>query len=127
MDSVSGDLYAYEVNGRELEVFTVSGWVDVSGGFDRVELASTSGDVNYYGTRCPDNLEAELVSGCIYLNIPEDDGFTLEYETVSGEFYDGFNLSQTMDGDEYVIRTGSGAAEISVETVSGDLSLYPMY
>lgn len=55
------------------------------------------------------------VSGNISLEIPENNGFRVQYNTVSGDLTSEFNL------DNYTYKRDS--AEVIVKTTSGDLNI----
>jgi DUF4097 and DUF4098 domain-containing protein YvlB len=59
------------------------------------------------------------VSGDAELSIPENDGFTVKYEKVSGDFECEFPITTSKNTGTYK----DGGASFSMSTVSGDLDL----
>lgn len=105
---------------EELKVNTVSGEVAVSAGeVGSVRGDATSGSVSLTLAAAPRRLEVDTVSGSVELYLPEDAGFTLRFDTVSGEL--SSDLPCRPDGKEYVC--GSGAGDYTVDTTSGNLAI----
>ena len=136
VNSASVDLF--EINADRLELTTISGICTVDGLFDEVSITTTSGDINFYGSfetgifdtisGCLDinvdssvrSLQADSVSGDIYLMLPYDTGFSLEFDSVSGQ----------LCTEEYGILSGGSSlnhgdrsVEITLDTISGDVTL----
>ena len=139
LNSASGNINISEASAQKLNLGTASGSVylesmaagevnasSVSGGIEAYMLEkykgafeTTSGEIKVMSKVCPDELDADSVSGRITIGLPEDSSFELEKETVSGEF--SSELPVAAYGDAYVY--GSGASEIDVETVSGEIEI----
>jgi len=102
MESVSADLHAD---------------IDVR----NVDYESVSGDILLTDLRA-DKIQVETVSGDALLYLPEDRGFKLDYSTVSGDLTSQIRLLSEGRGS---YRYGDGFTAIDIETVSGDLFLYP--
>ncbi len=135
---VSAEVEMIDINAKELSLTSVSGNCTVDGTFDDATVSTTSGEVFFAGTFTDGmfntvsgdlditardamrSFDANSVSGEILLSIPADTGFTLEFDSVSGDFYSG-NFSVRENGEKYTC--GDGAVKLRVDTVSGDLSL----
>ena len=107
INAVSADLELFGINAKELILTTISGNSMVNGSFDGVTVSTTSGEVSFNGTfadgmfnTVSGNLfinadsairtfDAQSVSGEVSLSIPADTGFTLEFDSVSGDFFSG--------------------------------------
>ncbi len=115
---VSGDIEIGNVS-RSAAIHSVSGNVEVkAGSLNSVKAESVSGDVSLYiGGITSANVNT--VSGTVNLFVPENLGFTLTFDTVSGDFYS--SLATTQSGDTYT-RLEGGVA-ISIDTVSGDVNI----
>lgn len=126
-----------EINAATLNLTTISGGCSVDGFFDEVSIFTTSGDVFFSGSFSSGTFEAvsgglfltadgmmrsfraDSVSGNVSLTLPENLGFTLAFDSVSGSLY-----SDELDSTSGAHFThGDGTAKIEVDTVSGDLSL----
>ena len=127
----------FEINASKLNLTTISGGCTVDGFFDEVNIFTTSGDVFIYGSFERGTFEAisgglyitadgmmrscrvDAVSGSVSLTLPQDLGYTLAFDSVSGNLYaDELDITSSAD-----FTHGDGTAEIVVDTVSGDLSL----
>ena len=62
-----------------------------------------------------EEISADTVSGAVEIILPENDGFTLSYDTVSGSTRNDF----AMKNDQY----GNGGIELNINTVSGSLDI----
>ena len=100
VDTVSGEVKAEDV--------TLSGKADID---------SVSGDATLGLADC-DKAELNSVSGDFHLTELPAGGATIKYDTVSGSVH---AADYTMNDKEYIF--GGGDCKISVETVSGDLSV----
>lgn len=119
LETVSGGIRGENIQATELDMESVSGTVDVFGAFQEVNGSSVSGNLTLRSDTCPRKVEAETVSGGIRLQIPENDGFTARYHTVSGQFYSNF---PTMAEKKRAVYK-NGGAEFSFETVSGSMDI----
>ena len=82
--------------------------------------SSTSGDYDLVLQSCPAKLDLGTTSGDVEIELPRGTGFTLQYDTVSGELESDFAMKRS--GDTSFI-CGNGGGSIHAETTSGDLSL----
>jgi lia operon protein LiaG len=116
LDSISG---AIMVTGGRFETVTantVSG--EVRAEAERIndfDADSTSGAVNISVNEMPARVKINTVSGSATVAIPENDGFTLKYDTVSGGVNSDFALAHDMYKD--------GGSNIDIGTVSGGINL----
>lgn len=110
---------------QELSVSTNSGSVEIYCTLaEELYMSSTSGELMYTYNGAGNifcNIEAETVSGHVSLSLPEDLGFTLTVDTVSGSLNSEYPM--TRSGEAFVV--GSGDCEIEISTVSGGISIYP--
>ncbi len=109
-----------DVDALEYEVDTVSGNFELSSTKARkIDTDTVSGDSRLHLGICPDELDADSVSGSIYMWIPENSGFTAEISSVSGKVK--CSIPVTTTGKKFV--TGDGRAKLSLNSVSGDLNI----
>ncbi len=120
-NSVSGDLETdfITAEGVDAEVSTVSGKIDLDGSFRQVNGESTSGELDLKLRTCPEKVSLVTVSGKADVELPRDAGFTLSYDTVSGDLECDFAAKRS--GERLIC--GDGGCEISVSTTSGDLKI----
>lgn len=121
IDTVSSDITAdgFAIN---------SMYVDITSGNTRLsdmkvkrfEIDMISGDLEAVFTECPKVLEVDSTSGDSTVYLPEDSGFTLEFDGTSGEFITEFSPLKNSD-DDYVV--GNGKNSFSVDTTGGDFTV----
>lgn len=120
LDGVSGAVSGTELYADTLGVDTVSGGVTLGGVFGQVAFDGVSGGMELdCNIRCPDSIVAESVSGDLLLRLPENQGFTVRHDSVSGNFQCEFPVLG--DKDEAVYN--DGGAEIRLSTISGAIVL----
>lgn len=119
LDTTSGMVDVRDAAADELDIGSVSGSVAVSGAFREVKTESVSGSMTLALTVAPAEIKMNSVSGAQSLALPDDCGFTLKFDSVSGTLDSA--LALTSQGGTY--RLGDGSCRIEVETVSGGLDL----
>lgn len=128
----------------EVMISSTSGDVDLGRGLvcDRLNVTAVSGDVSirqacvesfvFRGTsgdlegECltvPKALDLETVSGDLTLTLPENDGFGLNYRTVSGALSSDFALDAVCDQPVVNFAYKTIAPAYRLRTVSGDVEL----
>ena len=139
--SSSGDLKCTG-NCDDIQAETSSGDVELLGGFGTVQMRTASGDLELKGRvrtlRCasasgdaeiraenvPEQVELSSKSGDCCLRLPEGEGFTLQFRTVSGELETDFPLVGPVGSrsGEAIYLDGGGRTFL-LSSVSGDISL----
>lgn len=129
LSTVSGAIeLAGEAENAEIE--TASGKVDITGALGALDFESVSGNL-ILATERALRLDAETMSGSIYLTLPAQDGFTLDYETKSGAFRSALTEREgtlIACGDRETHYTvpaleGGEMSELEISTVSGTLTI----
>lgn len=128
-ESVSGSIRLSGVT-ETVEVATVSGGMKIAAGsIVRARLESVSGRIAFSGSLQPDaRLDAEAHSGGVVVELPADLSARFEIETFSGTIDNEFGPAAER-GDRYSpgkwlkFTTGSGDAEINIESFSGTISI----
>lgn len=118
-DTVSGKVTAENLNTASLECDTVSGDIKVSGAIERFDLNSTSGSAQIITSVPLKKLETDTVSGNVTVTLPENSGFTLEFDTVSGDF--NCELPLANRNGKHICNDGS--AEFEADSTSGDFTI----
>ena len=128
-ESVSGEIRLEGVAG-EIEASTVSGSVRVeAGAVQDVEIESLAGSVYFKGQLGHEgSLEVESHSGNVELFLPAGLEADFELESFSGRIDNGFGpaarrVDRYAPGSSAEFMTGSGSAEVSVQTFSGNIEL----
>lgn len=140
IETVSADLAVSDLPAATLNFETVSGDGDIRGSYASMQWESVSGDLEFRGraasvrvstvsgdaklalTEAPNTLTAEAVSGDVTLFLPDARGFTVRYDTVSGDFT--CDLPTRKLGKHHRQFDGAGEpADFRLESVSGDLTI----
>ncbi|HBB28792.1 MAG TPA: hypothetical protein DC000_06030 [Clostridiales bacterium] len=119
IEVVSGGVDIKNIKSEILNVETVSGSASISGYIDFVDCEGVSGKITLDLENCPKEIKAETVSGSINVFIPENEGFTAEYDSVSGKFKCDFEVKMTKN--EAIHKNGKSNFEL--ETVSGGINI----
>jgi DUF4097 and DUF4098 domain-containing protein YvlB len=132
VSTMSGEVHLTDVRGS-VDVGTVSGDIDLRGITAKIVRAkTTSGEVVYDGTIDPaGRYELSTHSGDIGLHIPREANAQLTVSTWSGSVDSQFPIV-LKPGDQrisasrskrYTFEIGGGAARISADTFSGDITI----
>lgn len=119
LDSTSGKIETTNTTLTQVKVDSTSGNADLSGSFGKVDFDSTSGDLTVKSITNLSSLSADCTSGNITLNLPEDNGFTSSYDTISGDFDCDFPVTTNDSTSVY----GDGSGKFSVDSTSGDFCI----
>lgn len=138
--ATNGDV-SWVGDASELRLESVSGDITFRGSADKVDAKTTSGDLTLEGALCaataksiagdvclrsriqPDALEVATTSGDAWVGIPNTEGFTVRYRTISGEFTSDF-FTGRMSGRSCVFNyQGGGKRVYAFSTISGDVEL----
>lgn len=115
INTTSGEIELYKIAGETIKNTTTSGNVEFKGTCNKFKHNTTSGNLEASFNEMFEEVSISSVSGNISLEIPENNGFRVQYNTVSGDLTSEFNL------DNYTYKRGS--AEVIVKTTSGDLNI----
>lgn len=121
LDSISGSINADITESvKTLNCSSVSGEIDIHAREIVCFSADTaSGDVYLSSEAAPQELNIDTVSGKAYLQLPENSDFSLETDTVSGDFSSDIPC-KGKDGN-YIFGNGDG--EYEIDTISGDINI----
>lgn len=143
--TTSGDLDLERID-NDLSATTVNGDISLKGASGALALQSTNGDItvrgadakqltvnttngsiDFSGSLAPGSQNrVEAVNGDVTLALPHDSSFRLQATTVRGDLKldDSFDAQRSQDSRTALNATvGSGAAMITVQTVSGDVEI----
>lgn len=121
LETVSGDINSAKVIADSMDAETVSGeirWTEAK--FGTVTAESVSGEINTSFLTMPSDISMDTVSGAMTLGFPENEGFQVDYDKVSGDFDCEFNVQISKNMAMYK----NGASKINLETVSGNMKIY---
>ncbi|MBQ8685950.1 MAG: DUF4097 family beta strand repeat protein [Clostridia bacterium] len=121
LDTTSGDItLALTSDIKEISVDTTSGKTRVSAlSVEAFSVDTTSGGVQLTARTALKAADIDSTSGNIVLYLPANAAFSLEFETVSGDFESDF--ATVKSGESYIC--GENGYEYSVESVSADVTV----
>lgn len=141
--SASGDLDGGGINGVSVTAETASGDIQLTGVFGTVKTGTASGETELSGSarelccssasgdvtadlqQVPERLEVGSKSGDCDVTMPDGEGFTLQFSTVSGELDSDFPLVGPIGkrSGEAIYLDGGGRT-FRMSSVSGDIALH---
>lgn len=127
--SISGDITVTDVTG-ELQLETVSGEAQVrDSALNRASMSTTSGELDYSGALQKDGVyDFRSISGNIGLTFAGTPDAQFDISAFSGNIDNSFGpeaqkVSEYAPGKELRFTGGQGSARVSVETLSGNITL----
>lgn len=118
-DGASGTCHFENCTVGKLELDTASGNVHFSGSLQQMECDAASAGVTLVLSNIPGSLEMDTASGDLEVVLPEDAGFTVTMETLSGDFESDFETT-SRNGSHIA---GNGRCRIDVDAMSGDVMI----
>ncbi|MDD6466720.1 MAG: DUF4097 family beta strand repeat-containing protein [Erysipelotrichaceae bacterium] len=119
--TTSGDIELENVDLENLYCKTVSGDIEYKGIVEDIEFLTVSGDIEASMEQPLHDMNIRTTSGDVCLCIDDDD-YTIEASTLSGEFYNRAHLN-TEDLSKRHATFGDGASQVTIQTVSGDIMI----
>ena len=104
---------------EKLKMETVSGNLDFNGSLDKLDFNGVSAQANLVLSNQPKSIQLESVSGDLNLTLPEDCGFTLDKDSLSGRVSSEL---ETTEKDGKIVH-GDGSCKIEVEGVSSSVHI----
>lgn len=106
-------------NIENLRLDSVNGNTEVVGSYKGLELSSTSGNIDLNMNNCPNYMSVNAVNGNIDLDMPENDGFEVEYDIKNGNFVCEFPV--TSKGNYAIYKKAK--SDLNLFTVNGDINI----
>lgn len=103
----------------KLDMDTASGDVEFSGTLDTLDFDAMSARFTGTFQNVPSRIDLDTMSGDLDISLPDDCGFTLSLDALSGDFTSDF--ATTMQGDHH--HYGDGRCRITVSAMSGDVNI----
>ncbi len=146
IQAASGDVKLTSGGVTDAAITTTSGSIELAGVAHRLHLESASGDINVHDARDATldvsaasgdvdvtgslaaglNNKVRSMSGGVTLRLPAASGFHLDATTTSGDVTSGFTLThRSQDSGSLKGDAGDGRTALTIDTISGDISLYP--
>ncbi|MCR4938816.1 MAG: DUF4097 domain-containing protein [Treponemataceae bacterium] len=125
IDVVSGSVVLSDIEAKTVDCDAVSGSVNINGKLDGVDVQTVSGSINVKTSTVPTSKCAfEAVSGSVRFTLPENDGFTLDYSSVSGTTsndFTGFVSDRKSKSGKNTYKDGE--LKITAGTISGSITI----
>lgn len=119
INTVSGKIELRDAEVKDVDFDSVSGSQNFTGVCEKIHSNSVSGEVNIICTRMLKDAFIDTVSGAIAIYLPENAGFKVRWDSVSGRFNCDFPITYQSNSATY----GDGSASIRINTVSGRMSI----
>lgn len=121
-NTVSGKTQLSGVKAESADLDTVSGAIKIEGTVKELSTNGISAVVSAELSRCPDSVNMNSVSGSLILYLPENEGFEVNYSSVSGSFTSEFPTTGST-GKSGRAMYASGESSFSFSTTSGDINI----
>lgn len=139
IDAASATVEINDLTIREVEFDGASGACELENcTVDTIDMDTASGDVNFSGalnildfdgasasifavlTNTPTRMDIDTMSGDLDITLPEDTGFAVNIDSLSGTFFTDFET--TVHNGNHI--HGDGRCRIDVSAMSGDLKIH---
>lgn len=120
IDTASGAAHLNDCDIQCIEMNSASGDLFFTGSLNELEMNGASASAVITAKNHPKSLSINGMSGNMDLTLPEDCGFTLEKESLSGKVNIDFE-TRTNDGRHIY---GDGACQITLDGVSASVSVH---
>lgn len=122
--STSGNININDLHTKNLNCETISSSIQTEGIFESVTVSTTYGLVECTANEPLNKLTVTTVSGDFHGMIPEENGFTATYHTVSGTFES--ELETIQDNHTFVYGNKNGMFQFNTSSGSITLSALPL-
>ena len=119
IDTASGECQFDNCTINSLDIDTASGDVYFEGSLNKLDCDSASAGVQAVLDNVPYEIDIDTASGGLELFLPEDAGFSVKMDTMSGKF--DSTLTYTTKNGRYV--RGNGACSIDMSSMSGGVAI----
>lgn len=119
LDTASGNCKFNRCNVTELNIDSASAQVYFTGTLSSLDCDTASGDITAILENVPKSIDFDGASADLELTLPEEAGFILELDSISGEFISEF--ATVRQNDRYVC--GDGSCRISIDGASGNVTI----
>ena len=119
IDTASGECQFDNCTINSLVIDTASGDVYFEGSLNKLDCDSASAGVQAVLDNVPYEIDMDTASGGLELYLPEDAGFSVSMDTMSGKFDSTFPT--TMKNGRYTC--GNGACQIDMSSMSGGVTI----
>jgi DUF4097 and DUF4098 domain-containing protein YvlB len=122
LNSTSGAIICTDIQSGSAAADCISGNIDFTGSCKKIEAETVSGYIHFASNIMPgDECSFSSTSGSINLDIPENKGYSLDYEVLSGLLTDAFTNTKTKGRGTDTYKDGTTA--IKIKTTSGNINV----
>lgn len=118
-DGASGECTLTNCAVGEMSLETASGDIVFSGTLDKLDCDSASAKIQLELKNSPQSIDIDSASGSLTLTLPEDCGFTVSLDALSGRFVSEFPTT-ARDGRHIY---GDGSCKINMDSASGGVTI----
>ena len=119
IDNASGAIGFENCSVDSLDVDTASGDLIFSGSLNQLDCDSASATIVMNLSNVPRKVDVDTASGNVDIVLPDNAGFTVEMDALSGKFRSEFDYHET--NGRYI--SGDGACNIQVDAMSGNVNI----
>lgn len=119
ISTVSGNVELKAAQSNDADFESVSGKINAEGSFKELDGETVSGSYNIVSSTALDKISFDSVSGKFSLNMPENSGFTVDIDAISGDFNTDFPITSSKGKKIF----GDGSADYDFDVVSGDVTI----
>ena len=119
IESVSADVSITGTNADDVSLESVSGKLSMSGSVSNLSVDCVSADCDLWLNAGVRTIDMDGVSGDMTLYLPEEQGFTVSFDGISGNISTDFPTTVSDRTHTY----GDGSCEIEVDGISGDINI----
>lgn len=134
VDSSSGDIYISNTGGKNFNISSISGDIEIDNSISKISIESISGDIDLDNKKNSEDVKITSTSGNVRVNFSKDANYAIEASTISGDLISSSSLiMDTVWEDNFLGKsnfkgkitglTGEKASKIEIETTSGDVNL----
>lgn len=119
LSSTSGEIVAEECQADYMVADSVSGKIQLKSDFQSIQCSNVSGLIDVQTQTTPERMEMDTVEGDVRVSLPDQDGFIIDFETVSGEM----DCQLPTTGNKTEFQYLDGGAVYRISTVSGNTTI----
>lgn len=118
-NSVSGDIKGNNIVVNNFKLDGVSADTELSGELNNFDANVVSGDIDLYSNVMIDKVSVSTTSGDVDISIPDNDGFIVNFNKVSGDVESDFPLTKL--NNQYTYKNGTSV--FNIESISADVEI----
>lgn len=109
-----------KLHAKILNMNTTVGNINVSGKFEAIDLKNHNGNVKVSCSQMPKSFSSNVIVGDITLNLPKNEGFSLVFDSATGNMDCDFALHKS--GEKYIYKDGN--VPLRIDITNGKLIIH---